>query len=106
MKELIEQIKPLVEDELKRSNEKFSQFADAHHGAAILFEEIQESGEEFENITTAFTEIWTATKHNYINKDCFDLEVLKKSAINLAAEAIQTAAMAQKFLDMLEREGK
>ena len=92
-----EDVELLVQKELETANKKFSMFRSRHEGCAVIAEEIQEAEFEFEIINEAFETIWNLTK----NDECGEVEVykVKNSAISMAVEAIQVAAMAQKFVD-------
>lgn len=62
-------------------------------------EEIEESEEELFKINNQLIKLWQDVK---INNDEYALQhsdLIKKHAILLASEAIQVAAMAQKFQD-------
>lgn len=97
MKELIEKVKVLAVEELKNANTKFPMFRSTHEGYAIIKEEIEESEEELDWINSWFKQSWMLIKQN---KNVIDeMVAIKQHAINLAAESIQVAAMAQKFID-------
>jgi hypothetical protein len=104
MKKLLKSIEPLIQEELERANEKFPQFASAHEGYAVIKEEYEEAQAELNLIGSRLWNVWDGVKNNEKFEISGDADELKDAAICLAAEAIQTAAMAQKFIDMLERE--
>lgn len=106
MKELIKSIEPLVQEERERANKKFPQFHSAHEGYAVIKEEYEEAQAELNQVGSKLWNLWDSVKGNETFEGKEDAEGLKEVGINLAAEAIQVAAMAQKFLDMLEREEK
>lgn len=97
-----EDVKDLVKKELDSANEKFPMFRSTHEGYAVIKEEVEECQDCIENIVIALDEVWAGTRHNYIDRQLDDVEILKEIAIHLATEAIQVAAMAQKFMDSLE----
>ena len=103
MKELIRSIEPLVSEELARANEKFPQFASAHEAWAVIKEEVEEAAAELISVDGELSGVWVFTKVNGIGNCKNHLMRMKGYAINLSAEAIQVAAMAQKELDLLER---
>ena len=73
-------------------------FRSDHEGAAVIFEEIEECKQEIENLEIQFEVLWSYVKAD--NKMSVSTSVrLKLTAANLACEAIQVAAMAQKFID-------
>ena len=99
MKELVEKVKVLVAEELKNANKKFPMFSSMHEGYAVIKEELEESKHELNCIELDLCEAWGNIKENRRNSTLQCIESLKIDALNLAAEAIQVAAMAQKFID-------
>lgn len=100
MKELKAQVEKLTEEEAKRSMVKFPLFNSTHEGYAVLLEEIDEQQEESRLIECYSKILWGEVKRNALKTDLFEtLEVIKKRAILNAAESIQVAAMAQKYID-------
>jgi hypothetical protein len=95
-------IELLVEKELKSANEKFPMFASAHEGYAVLLEEVEEAELELVSCKNCLDALWYEVKSN--NKDLKKSATLrlKQLAQNLSCEAIQVAAMAQKFIDSSE----
>ena len=90
-------VEKLVQKELESADQRFPMFRSDHEGAAVIFEEIEESKSNQINIELIFSRLWKGIK-----KDMTDINLmngLKREAINLACEAIQVAAMAQKFID-------
>lgn len=100
MQNLINNVKPLVDYELKEANAQFSLFQSTHEGYAIMLEEVEESQTEDEKINDGIEKLWYEVKNNgskeRLNAIC---EVIKIHAILNAAESIQVAAMAQKFIE-------
>jgi len=97
MKELVRKTTLLAEEELINANAKFPMFRSTHEGYAIIKEEIEETVYELEQINETFARSW-----HYIKQNCNvidEMVAIKQRAINLAAESIQVAAMAQKFID-------
>jgi len=103
MKELREQIQQLVSEELDRANGKFGAFNSIHEGYAVILEETEEAEHDFQMIQWNMNELWMKVKSDEVTPRVAN--DIKKYAINLAAEAIQIAAMAEKFLILIE-EGK
>lgn len=90
-------VEKLVQKELGAANQKFPVFHSDYEGAAVIYEEIEESKSNQINIELIFSHLWKGIK-----KDMTDINLmngLKREAINLACEAIQVAAMAQKFIN-------
>lgn len=97
MKELVEQVNILVVGELERANYIYPLFQSTHEGHGVILEEIEEVEEDFDMVVLLLKKSWYLIKKNEnTNKE---METLKKYATRLSAEAIQVAAMAQKFID-------
>ena len=95
-----EDVEKLVQKELESANQRFPMFRSDHEGAAVLCEEIQEAEYEFECIKDRFKDLWESVKHNLSSEWITETNVvIMNRAVNLACEAIQVAAMAQKFID-------
>lgn len=93
-------VEKLVQKELESANQRFPLFRSDHEGAAVICEEIQEAEYEFECIKDRFQELWRAVKCNMTSEWISEINtVIANRAQNLACEAIQIAAMAQKFID-------
>lgn len=95
---LIQGTTELIDKELKAANEKFRAFASTHEGYAVTLEEAQEAETELRKVANGLNELCIITKNN-ADKDTFAevLDKLERHAVNLAAEAMQTAAMIRKF---------
>ena len=90
----------LVQKELESANQRFPMFRSDHEGAAVICEEIQEAEYEFECVKDRFQELWRSVKCNMTSEWISKINtVIVNRAQNLACEAIQVAAMAQKFID-------
>lgn len=100
MNSVKEDVEKLVKKELESANQKFPMFHSDHEGAAVICEEIQEAEYEFECIKDRFQELWRSVKCNMSPEWNYEINtVIVNRATNLACEAIQVAAMAQKFID-------
>ena len=97
-----EDIEKLVQKELESANQRFPLFRSGHEGAAAIYEEIEEAEHELNEIRFEFKEMWRSIKFNTGGGVFRD--ALLKSSINLACEAIQVAAMVQKFISS-QKEG-
>lgn len=94
-------IRNLVEIELAAANEQFPQFHSAHEGYAVMLEELDELVNE-----TKLAQIYMGLLWENIKGDAFcdeDVKDVLKHAVNAACEAIQVAAMCEKFLEMEEK---
>ena len=92
-----EDVEKLVQKELESADQKFPVFHSDYEGAAVICEEIEEAEHELKEMQFEFKEMWRSIKLN-TGGTAFCDAVLKRS-LNLACEAIQVAAMAQKFID-------
>lgn len=95
------QVRELVAVELSAANERFPQFHSCHEGYAVILEELEEAKAELEVAEAQTNNLWEHIKSNYDGAGC--AETVMKFAINAACEAIQVAAMCQKFLEMENR---
>lgn len=92
-------VEKLVQKELESANQKFSMFHSDHEGAAVIFEEIEEAKTEMDETEKNFRVLWTHIKLNNGLVCSNHAEDLYRRSCRLACEAIQVAAMAQKFID-------
>jgi hypothetical protein len=100
MEELIKSVEKLAAEELERANKKFPLFHSTHEGYAVILEEVQETQYELKWVNEILDGMWEDIKNNFPDNEIYPyLEAIKSHAIYLAAEAIQVAAMAQKFQD-------
>lgn len=100
--ELCKQIDDAVKGELKAAHEKFSANNSRHESYAVLLEEFEELQDETESLKYWISVIWKETKYNAPTDILRDK--LIRAAItsrSLIAEAIQTSAMIQKFLEYI-----
>lgn len=91
-------VRSLVDKELEAANERFPKFHSAHEGYAVILEEVAELREQTDYAETALESVWFEVRDNHSHNAY--IERLSKHAINAACEAIQVAAMCQKFLEM------
>ena len=90
-------VEKLVQKELESANQRFQMFRSDHEGAAVIYEEMQEAENELKNVQEYLKALWESVKQNVDADWCG--ESIKTASVNLACEAIQVAAMAQKFID-------
>ena len=96
-----EDVEKLVEKELEAANERFPQFHSELEGWAVMQEEAEELREECDSIEMEMEQIWHRIRDGIPTAHYAAL--VEQYAEAAACEAIQVAAMARKYLDMLER---
>ena len=110
-----EQIEKLVAEELARANDKFPGFASNHEAYAVLLEEVEELDEATSIITGADIKcLWDCVRDQYFQMSYFKLskdEIIRKhllitkaNVIEAIKEAIQVAAMCDKWQQFLDKE--
>ena len=90
------QVRELVLTELAAANRKHPPFHSQHEGIAVIWEEVEESKEVMEFLTTFVKEIWGRIRENE-DVTTYVSGRIKNTAVMLACEAIQVAAMCKKF---------
>lgn len=87
----------LVDEELNAANEKFPLFASSHEAYAVICEEFDETRDKLESLEYSIDQFWSDVKENS-SEDVKNnrLTRIYEKSIDLAVEAIQTAAMARK----------
>lgn len=97
MDEVKNKVFKLVDEELKAANEKFPLFASSHEAYGVIFEEFDETRDELESLEYSIDQFWSDVKENS-SEDVKNnrLTRIYEKSIDLAVEAIQTAAMARK----------
>lgn len=100
MKELRSEVRSLVQIEMERANERFPLFHSDHEGISVIREEYQEAaadGECLQNLISMLEQaIFCDMSVEVRESRAYEAE---REAIELACEAIQTAAMLRKFID-------
>ena len=97
-----EDVKRLVMKELQAANEKFPLFSSSHEGYAVILEELEEIYDEETRLEPGIHGLWCSVKGDDPDGCKRYCNQIYKSAINTAVEAIQTAAMAEKFMDSMK----
>lgn len=103
MNKVKDKLPALVEEELAAAMEEHPLFASIHEGYAVLLEEVEEARDNMTQLDAAAELIWDAVKHdNLLHIKALATQAVR-IAIDLAAEAIQVAAMAQKIKASIEK---
>lgn len=92
----LSKIQELVDEELKEANKKYPLFSSDHEAYAVIMEELEETEENVNSMGYCATAMWAGVKRNKSVKN--NIEGLKDLALKTAAEAIQVAAMCDKFM--------
>lgn len=90
-------VEALVKKELEAANKKFPLFNSAHEGYAVLLEEAEELDSDSASIKYDMQCLWGAVKGNNTEAALETISHTYERAVNAAVEAIQTAAMCEKF---------
>lgn len=93
------QVRELVETELAAANRKHPPFHSQHEGWAVILEEVGEAKEDFEFIDHYLRSAWEEIRKDEDAKGIITDEI-KNAAVMLACEAIQVAAMCEKFKEV------
>lgn len=94
---IVEALKPLVADELERANKLHPQFHSPHEGWAVIREEIVEAEAEMGMVGDHEEALEDAIhRDDYVDAN-MQVAFIRDCAIRLAAEAIQVAAMCDKW---------
>lgn len=100
MMSLEAEIERLATAELEQANKKFPLFASDHEGYAVILEEFQESEEEVNRARFRLNRLWESVRADEAQTEY--IRHIRKSMLKAAAEAIQTAAMCEKFIQSQE----
>lgn len=92
----LSKIQELADEELKEANEKYPLFHSCHEAYAVIKEEVEECKEDVQEMEMVLSYFWGKVKRNRSSNDL--VSGMKKIALEAAAEAIQVAAMCDKFL--------
>ncbi len=93
-----QEVETLIHKELQSANEQFPLFNSVHEAYGVILEEVQESQDAGKEIEAAFEHFWCAVKTNSdMEALTSPLSFVREQAVQLATEAIQIAAMCDKF---------
>ena len=100
MKEIRSDVEKLVKKELDSANQRFPMFRSDHEGYAVIKEEYEEAECELAYIKDRVAGLWNSVKHDLSAEWITEINAtIMNRSVNLACEAIQVAAMAQKFIN-------
>lgn len=106
MEKLLKDLRFMARDELERASHEFSTFASDHEGYAVILEEFEEMNEEVEAARRTLACIWRAVKTDAARDAKNMLIAAKGTFLQAAAEAVQAAAMCDKFMRSQEQRSK
>lgn len=95
--ELIDWVENVINDELDWSYDEHGKFPSQYHGYGIILEELKEAQEELQRVYNSLEGVFAKIRNNENPNGL--IELLGNSAKLLACEAVQVAAMAQKFIE-------
>lgn len=98
-------IEKLAEMEKRDANRKFPLFHSLHEGYAVLLEETEEARDSLNLAEGNLSMLWAHVRNNNAARALEFAARVREHALDLAVEAVQVAAMAQKFVDSA-REGE
>lgn len=96
-------IEKLAEMEKQDANRKFPLFHSMHEGYAVLLEEVEEAREALTRTEISLSALWAHIRDNNAGRAPEFAGRIREHALDLAVEAVQAAAMAQKFIDSAEK---
>lgn len=91
-------VEALVGKELASANRQFPLFNSVHEAYAIMKEEAEETQDALGNTENALNKFWVGVKEN-LSQEWMESSIadIRKNALQTAIEAIQVAAMCDKF---------
>lgn len=96
-------VRELVREELRRIKTPEKKFHSPHEAWAVLTEEVEEADKELAKVITGNTLLKDMVFEEYSGSDLVEqLNQIKANAINLSAEAVQVAAVCDKFIEFLD----
>lgn len=75
-------------------------YASEHEGYAVLMEECQEAAESDKDMQEHLEKLWTSIRQNEFSN--FELSLIYNFAIGLAEEAVQVAAVCERFMETVK----
>lgn len=96
------EVERLLTEECERGINKHGSFSSEHEGYAVILEEVQETEQELEEIKRHLNFAWQYIKQDNSKASLELVNLIKKKAIFAACEAIQIAAMGEKFIQSFD----
>ena len=93
-------IRELKYNPLTRERETFAEA----YGYAVLLEEVEEAREALTRTEISLSALWAHIRDNNAGRAPEFAGRIREHALDLATEAVQAAAMAQKFIDSAKKE--
>ena len=81
-------------------------YASEHEAYAVLKEEIEEAADFMDRMNKNLAYIWALIKDNHIWRGQEAIAETEKFAVELAKEAVQCAAVCERFFETIKREEK
>ena len=104
---LLNEVNGLIATELSRANEQHPMFHSDHEAWAVTREEYMETEDALKQLEYELRYTDYMTRHDDTDGILERVNKLRSCALHVACEAIQTAAMAEKWIDSArERGGK
>lgn len=95
-------VKGAIGSEYQNAVEKYGEnYNSLHESYAVLKEEVEEAGEEWDNVNRGLTILWEKIRKPELWNDhelITELKATKENAEKLALEAVQVAAVCKKLL--------
>ncbi|MBO6101064.1 MAG: hypothetical protein J6P07_07025 [Spirochaetaceae bacterium] len=99
--EATKSIEQAVCHELRNIVKKYGPtYASEHEGYAVLMEECQEAAESDKDMQEHLEKLWKSIRENQISK--FELSQIYNYAKGLAEEAVQVAAVCERFIETIQ----
>ena len=109
MTELRKEVEATSRAELNRANAKFPLFNSQHEGYAVILEELEESKEALDVVTSSMAVMWDRVRGkeiaSFLEKETSPMAIYNQ-AVESACEMIQTAAMLLKYETSLGSNGE
>lgn len=104
MKELMNGVKLLTKEECERGIDNHGYFNSDHEALGIIWEEVTECNTENEKIRFCFDAFMDTVFNDIDDLKCDRILKLRKAAVACACEAIQVAAMCEKWFEGKDEE--